>query len=221
MDQPERWNPPWKGPLQRSGLGYRDAAHGNCDGLPLKSIASPAEVIRLIEEPTDDNHSIHNKLMNDTRTSALVDAWELAETAHAREILCEFYAFRRAKSALPVLLQGLSDKEPAVRAAAAHALGNLRLSQAGPPLLVALHNETDVSTRRWLASALGACGYAAGIDDLIALLDDDDELVRTQATWALGELGAIKAKRRLSEIDPAHLSDWDQKILREALQKIK
>lgn len=153
--------------------------------------------------------------------SALVDAWRIAETSYSREILCNFYALRKARSAIGVLVEALRDKDEGVRAAAAHALGSLRVLEAGPPLLDALRTEKAMTPKRWMTSALGACGFAGAANDLIAMLDEKDSLLKTQAIWALGELRVDGARERLVGIDQTALDPWDLKIVKDALEKLQ
>jgi HEAT repeat protein len=186
----------------------------------MKTIDSAEEVIRLIETPADDNSEIRRVLMETVRMSALVKAWRLAETPHSREILCEFYAMRLARSAHEELLEGLRDPEPAVRASAAHALGRLKMAESGEALYEALKSEESASPKRWMASAVGACGYEPASTHLISLLESDDPLLRTQSIWALGQLKTKAALEPLRRIDSSELTSWERHILDDALKAI-
>jgi WD40 repeat protein len=95
------------------------------------------------------------------------------------------------QNALAAFLTALEDEHPAVRAAAAHALGTYPTLQdilSSEPLIAALH-DTSWHVRAEIILALGKYREQAPVDLLIAALEDEDETVRATAASALGQLG--------------------------------
>jgi WD40 repeat protein len=95
------------------------------------------------------------------------------------------------QDALAAFLSALEDEHPAVRAAAAHALGTYPALQdilSSEPLITALH-DTSWHVRAEVILALGKYREQAPVDLLIAALDDEDETVRATAASTLGRLG--------------------------------
>jgi WD40 repeat protein len=97
----------------------------------------------------------------------------------------------RKQDALAAFLTALEDEHPAVRAAAAHALGTYPTLQdilSSEPLITALH-DPSWHVRAEVVLALGKYREQAPVDLLIAALEDEDETVRATAASALGQLG--------------------------------
>ncbi len=99
-------------------------------------------------------------------------------------------AAERGDISLP--LQALEDRRPAVRRAAAEALGALRDERAVEPLLRALEDRRP-AVRRAVARALGQLGDARAVGPLLRALEDEDWTVRRATAEALGELGDARA----------------------------
>ena len=85
----------------------------------------------------------------------------------------------------------LQDKEPAVRAAGATALGRLESRASIEILLRVLKSDESPEVRRVAAWALGQIDDRSAAPGLAAALKSDTQLeVREMAAWALAELGA-------------------------------
>lgn len=82
----------------------------------------------------------------------------------------------------------LTDRDPDIRARAAHALGALKSEDSGPVLLPLLY-DGDWPVRAMAAKALGQIGYAEAIDTLCVALRDDSWWVRANAAEALCRTG--------------------------------
>ena len=185
-----------------------------------KSITSGAEVVRIIEEPRDEYHSLRRILRKDVQIGALVAAWQLTEDDGTRAMLCDFYGYRKARSALRILIGALQSNNLGIRASAAEALGTLGESSAGPALMEALRKETDPEVMHLLAPALGACGYEQAIPALLQFLKGEDLVLVDQAVWALGELHAQEARASLQELLHETSDSWRVAQIRKALARI-
>jgi HEAT repeat protein len=99
----------------------------------------------------------------------------------------------RAAAAVPALVAALKeDKEPAVRAQAAEALGGIRiLAKAALPDLLNALKDADASVRETAAEALADIGSDAAkvIPALLPLLSDADMNVRCAAARSIGDFG--------------------------------
>jgi len=82
-------------------------------------------------------------------------------------------------------------RNPAVRRAAAAALGEIRDSRAVEPLISTLTEDKTLEVRRSAAAALGRLGDARAVEPLIAALEFDQ--LRIAASQALGILGDVRA----------------------------
>ena len=133
----------------------------------------------------------------------------------------------RARGALRLLFEALSDRESSVREAAAFALGQISDPAATKPLIPLLADD-EPEVRAAAAFALGMIGdnkalqalsYATGdsaaevrssaivglglmqdtaaVDEIIEALDDSSFDVRYDAVWALGQIGEPKAEEHL------------------------
>lgn len=90
------------------------------------------------------------------------------------------------------LCKALRDKDPAVRAAAAAALGSIGPDADSIAVLTAALRDQQAPVRAGAARALGKAGNAAELREalpaLLALLKDADPVVRANAAGALGRL---------------------------------
>jgi len=119
----------------------------------------------------------------------------------------------RAEEALPKLLEIVQkDATPAVRATAAMAIGDIMLDfkeeagkhweTYGPYLEKQLGKETDARARRGLLYALGSFGPAAlpALPAVRSALADQSPVVRQNAAWALGRLGAAAGSEAVTDL---------------------
>lgn len=116
----------------------------------------------------------------------------------------------RTRMVVPALLAALTNSRPALRAGAAHALGELGLTEKGAARLRALHaTESDANVRVHLAYALLRTGDAGPFLPFVAAaLSGPSEGARWNATDVLGNIGvgrpdAVTALMRAVEVEPA------------------
>lgn len=86
--------------------------------------------------------------------------------------------------------------------AKAVALG--RQGETGLPMLAQLMQADDVDVRFWAVRGLWANASPAAVDWLVEALQDTDEMVRSGAALALGELRAETAVKALAQILTTH-----------------
>ncbi|MGC9527492.1 MAG: phycobilisome degradation protein NblB [Limnospira sp.] len=100
----------------------------------------------------------------------------------------------------------LNDPEPDVQAAAADALGALKLTDAFDDLSQVYHRTSEWLVQLSIVAALGELGEPRGFELLEKALNDGNELIQTIAVGALGELGDRRAIPLL--ISRASDPDW-------------
>jgi len=108
-----------------------------------------------------------------------------------------------ARDAEPWIREKLADRNPDVRARAAHALGMLEQIDSGPMLLPMLY-DGEWAVRAMAAKALGRIGYAGAVDTLCVALRDDSWWVRANAAEALcrvGPAGLAALEQMLDDAD--------------------
>ena len=99
-----------------------------------------------------------------------------------------------------------NDPEPDVQAAAADALGGLKLTEAFDDLEKMYHQTSEWLIQFSIVAALGELGDPRGFELLIEALQSDNNLLQTAAVGALGELGDHRAVPLL--IPFATHEDW-------------
>jgi HEAT repeat protein len=163
----------------------------------IRADLSTAEaVIVVIEDPTTDTPLV--ALEEQVETEVLVAALESARRPLTRSFLCRALGTRADPAALPALLERLDDEDAKVRATAADSIGKigiaLRRRGVTPHTEIgrALVSHYRPGESPWLVSAVGAVGYADGIDFLEQALAAGDPEVRSAAAWALDELRATR-----------------------------
>lgn len=98
------------------------------------------------------------------------------------------------EQALELLLSRLhDDPELDVKAAAADALGALKLTQAYDAVAQLYRENNDWIVRLSIVAALAEMGAPQAIDILEDAIHSDNELIQTTAIGALGELGDARA----------------------------
>ncbi|MEX2113670.1 MAG: HEAT repeat domain-containing protein, partial [Pirellulales bacterium] len=102
-----------------------------------------------------------------------------------------------AHSAVPSLLDAISDEDPEVRREVLYALGAI-IADKGPadPRIVAALDDPEVRVRATAAYALGRAGAAAkpAVPKLRNLLESDDPLVRVVCAWSLAHIAPDDAQ---------------------------
>ncbi len=99
-----------------------------------------------------------------------------------------------------------NDPEPDVQAAAADAIGGLKLTEAYDDLDKLYHETPEWLIQFSIIAALGELGEPKGFDLLKEALESDNNLLQTAAIGALGELGDLRAVDLL--VPMASNEDW-------------
>ena len=111
------------------------------------------------------------------------------------------------QQALGILRDRLfNDPEPDVQAAAADAIGGLKLVEAFEDLANVFHDSSEWLVQFSIIAALGELGDSRGFDLLEEALKSDNNLLQTAAIGSMGELGDIRAVPLLSTF--ADSEDW-------------
>lgn len=111
------------------------------------------------------------------------------------------------------------DPEIDVQAAAADALGALKITQAFDDLLKIYHNTTEWLLKLSIVAATGEMGEPKAFSLLEDALNSENELIQITAIIALGELGNLEAIPLLKPF--AVHSDWQiRHRVVQALQKL-
>lgn len=99
-----------------------------------------------------------------------------------------------------------NDPEPDVQAAAADAIGGLKLVEAYEDLANVFHDTSEWLVQFSIIAALGELGDARGFDLLKEALQSDNNLLQTAAIGSMGELGDTRAIPLLSKF--VDNEDW-------------
>jgi len=101
----------------------------------------------------------------------------------------------RDPSSTPTLIEALTDPSPAVRVAAANALGAIGDRQATQALLPLLRDRHNEQARTAAINALGKLQDASAVDDLLEIANDESDVwaVRKASVEALGEIRDTRA----------------------------
>lgn len=99
-----------------------------------------------------------------------------------------------------------NDPEPDVQAAAADALGALKLTEAFADLQQVYQNTTEWLVQFSIIATLGELGDLRGFDLLKDALNSSEELIQTAAIGSLGELGDPRAIPLVTPYTSS--SDW-------------
>jgi HEAT repeat protein len=181
----------------------------------FKSLRSE-EIVRLLEVPTGDRRPLKRNLQKEASVKELVQALEISQIELTRRILCDILAARRAKTAIPALINCLDDPSPKLKDDAAEALGKIGSLNAGEALLD--HFKKD--PRLWYAVAIGEIGYRVAIPSLIEALKDPSPMVRGGAAWALEELIAFDALKILEIVVKTEEDPFALKHIKKAIEYI-
>lgn len=175
-------------------------------------------IVRLLDEPTEDRRPLKRRLQRSARVKDLVEALRISKNDLTRRILCDILGARRARTAIPVLIECLSVPSAKLQGDAAEALGKIGSQKAGEALLQHFIDDPGVD----LAGALGGIGYRPAIPHLISALADPSMMVRGGAAWALGELRATEALQALEkalESEP-EVNSYASRRMNEALERL-
>ena len=113
----------------------------------------------------------------------------------------------------------LNDPEPDVQAAAADALGGLKITQAFDDLEQVYQKTPEWLVKVSIVAAIGEMGEPKAFSLLQDALKSDNELIQTMAISALGELGNLEAVPLLKPF--AVHSDWQMRYrLVQALHRL-
>lgn len=99
-----------------------------------------------------------------------------------------------------------NDPEPDVQAAAADAIGGLKLTEAFDDLNKIYHQTSEWLIQFSIVASLGELGEPKGFDLLVEALQSDNNLLQTAAVGAFGELGDNRAVSLL--VPFADNEDW-------------
>jgi HEAT repeat protein len=188
----------------------------NDRNLQRSPLINSTEILKWLEEPTEDRRPLKRKLQREALVKDLIKALQQSKTELTKCILCDILAERHAKTALPVLIDCLSDPSEDVRDNAAEALGKIGSPKAGAALLRHFIDEK----RTWFAIALGAVGNQEAIPHLIDALSSPSEMVRGGAAWSLGALHASSARRDLERSLANEKDSYAYERMKEALEII-
>jgi len=162
---------------------------------------NPTDILSLLMTTPEgrERRSVIAKIGTQAGVMELITAFGQAPDNVARQILAYILGKRRAKTAVPLLVDFLNDNDPCVRAAAADALAKIGSSAAGKKLLERFIQEDDDGVRQTLAIALGAVHYRPAIEALRQKLRNPSGMLRGCVAWSLGELHAVEAIQELEE----------------------
>jgi HEAT repeat protein len=182
------------------------------------SLANADEILQLLEEPTEDRRPLKHKLRREASVKELVKALWNSKTILTSRILCDILGARRAKTAIPALLNCLNQPDPDLKNDAAEAIGKIGSPKAGEELL----DHFILEPRGWYAIALGAIGYSPAIPYLIkGLSNASDWLIRGGSAWALGELRVKEAIKPLESSLVIENDKYAFDRMNEAITKIR
>jgi len=180
------------------------------------SLVTANEIIRLLEEPTEDRRPLKYSLQREAPVKELVKALWMSNTVLTSRILCDILGARRARTAIPALLNCLTNPDPSLKNDAAEALGKIGDPKAGEQILKHFINEP----RLWFAAALGAIGYRPAIPYLLSALNSNLENVRGGAAWSLGVMKVTDAQEALMNALKIEKDQYALDRIQEALDRI-
>jgi hypothetical protein len=191
-------------------------------------------IVGLLTAPVPNSWPIANQI------KARADIHELARSLRAtdevavRERLCHLLGDRDlgdAALAVPALVELLREPHAGLRCEAADAIRKIAEREGceavlaaadgiGDYLVGALTRERDPRARAMIAGVLGALRHEPATPQLIALLGDDDWLVRREGAWSLGALRAAEAEFGLEQALMRETDDHAAEAMRSALEAI-
>lgn len=176
------------------------------------------EIIRLLEEPTNDRRPIKHKILDEAPIEELITAMHESKTVLTYKILCEILGKRKATQAVPSLIEALHNTNDGVRSEAAEALAHIESIEAGEDLLNQYLQEASEDTKEWEVIALGAVGYRPAIPHLIQALQVNR--LRRYAALALGELKAQEAREAIQQAMDQEKDTYTITLMKQALKDL-
>jgi HEAT repeat protein len=178
-----------------------------------------SEIIRLLDEEIGWGPN-YRKIAIRASTNEVIAAIKKCSSYGIRNQLCYLLGKRWDETAVPALIDALSDASPEVRATAADSLGRIGSPSAGEAVFRHFEREEeDDAVRRELAATLGSVDYRPAIPALIQALDAPE--LRASAAWALGRLKAVEAESALQRALASETDDYTTGRIKEALAKIR
>lgn len=113
----------------------------------------------------------------------------------------------------------LQDSDESVRRIAIMHVSKHKLREYAPILENQLNREPTYANRRHLVRALGNLQARAALDNLMAILEEEEGNIVGDAAETLGKLRAREAKSRLTVLSMSHL-DWVANKARWALKQL-
>lgn len=190
---------------------------------PSKKVISEltsSDIVKMIEKPFNngiERFSLERKLAKEFRVIELRKAMRITKEHQAKALLCDVFAIKKARSAIPELLECLDSKSINVQENAAEALGKIGSQKTGEKLQEKLRKDPDP----WFAIALGAIKYEPAIPDLITSLQDKDSMVRGAAAWSLGVLIVEDALCDLEKALAIEKEEYSRNRMVEAIEWIQ
>ncbi len=122
------------------------------------------------------------------------------EHPFVRSMAAEALLSLRLKTSISILLSALKDEHQLVRTNSAYALGRI-ISEKDEQSILAAFKHRDLEVRRNIFVALQFNDFARDfyIEELLIALQDDDDIVRTYAVDALGEINSEVLTEKLIE----------------------
>jgi putative membrane-bound dehydrogenase-like protein len=162
------------------------------DRLALPALIAAVRAPETPEPVRDAALASVETIGTEVASRALIDLLEQRSVSAARQprVIAALGNFK-AKPAIPVLVKSLSSPEPAVRAAAATALGQVGRRDGVDAPLQARLDDPAVAVREAAITALGALDDRAAIPALIRAVDQEE--TRYEAILALAAMPDLRA----------------------------
>jgi HEAT repeat protein len=188
----------------------------NSDAVePLPGMTS-AKIIELLEA---SSWEVQRRIARRASTGELIVALQQAASPGVCWILCYTLGHREeVEAAVPTLIECLQDAD--IRWAAADALAHIGDPRAGDALFQLYLAQSDPERKVIYVIGLGACKYLPAIPSLIAELEEPHLLLRSNAAWALGQMGARETEPYLRRAWERTEEGYDKEVIRKALNLI-
>lgn len=134
------------------------------------------EVIRALEKTAKDEDT-------NVRTEVIYALYEIG-----------------SPSSKDIFIAGLDDGEPRIRSYCVNALGNLRITDAGPALSSALDREKDENVKRLIVFAIGEIGGSSSAKTLAQAVTNETPSLRADIAKALGDIKTPEARSALIDL---------------------